>query len=412
MDKHKQQLFILSIGIASGILLGVLAALVLELRGYIFWGVLLHAGVLIPGLLGLLFCIWSLQKPGNEGVLPVRQDIRKFLESLNTHIVQSGDVREILQTEISERETLVSHIRIIIDGMFTHFSEIETLVSQGIETLNGIETYIGSLKDAAADQSEEFDRVATHVSGIAELIASVTEGLRRSSGQAEQLEKIIADGETQVLAVNNAIKQISREVETITEFTGAINQVSAQTNILSMNAAIESARAGAAGAGFAVVAAEIRKLSEVTRENAKNIQAALGAIIQKTADALKASDASAENLNGVTGTIGEFSRSLAELNRTLPEGGSLNRGVDFSIGNQKSLNQTIRNGSMDIITHNQSFREALENIQRLTNKTRAEIKEIRSGTQEVLEHIQKTERYLLKNLEDTVSMGTAIPSQE
>jgi methyl-accepting chemotaxis protein len=350
-----------------------------------------------------------LQGQRKEPAEPSRPGTEKFLEFLEAHIAQSGELREILQTETSEREAIIAHLKLVSDGIFVQFSEIEAIAHQGIEILNGVETYLSSLDEAASGQSEGLDLVGDHVSGISELLASLAGRLRQSSAHAEKLEEAIAAGETQALSVNNAVRQIAQDVETITGLTVTINQISAQTNILSMNAAIESAHAGAAGAGFAVVAGEIRKLSELTRENAKNIQAALGAIVQKTADALKASDASAQNLTGITGIIRNFSRELSEITGAVQDGGTRNRGVDSSVDKQKDLNQTIRNGSTDMVVHSQSFREVLENIQRLTDKTRAEIKEIRSGTLEVLEHIQKTERYFLKNLEDTVSIRAAMP---
>jgi methyl-accepting chemotaxis protein len=411
MDKYQQsKYFNFSIGIAAGILVGILAALALELKGFILWGILLHALVLIPGLLGLLFCIKSLQKSlqGKETAPPPGQDTRKFLEALKTHIAKSGEIREVLRTEISERETIASHMKTVIEETFVRFKEIEASVIEGIEFLNGIETYIASLKEVVAGQSQEITTVETKISGVNELIVSLAGGIRQSADQAENIKRVIEVGEAQVLAVNNAIKEISQNVETITELTVTINQISAQTNILSMNAAIESAHAGAAGAGFAVVADEIRKLSELTRENAKNIQAVLGAIAQKTVEALKASDISAQNLNGITDTIRNFSRSLSALNRMIQEDGSMDRG-GLSIGNQKNLSQTIKGGSKDITSYSQSFRKTLEGIHHCTDKTRAEIKEIQSGTREVLEHIQKTEGYLLKNIEDTVSIGAIMP---
>jgi methyl-accepting chemotaxis protein len=414
MNKLKQnKYFTLSIAIAAAILGGIFAALALELNGHFFPGILLHIIILIPGLLGLLFCMNRLQKTWQETEepLPSRQDMGNVLDVVNTYLAQIKDLEEILHTEVTEREAIISHIETVSDKTFVQFSEIEALANQGIEALNGIEVYLDSLNIALTDQSQGLEQVEIHTSGITELVSSLTKQLEKSSGQAGNIEKNIAGGETQALAVNEVIKQISKDVETITGLTATINQISAQTNILSMNAAIESAHAGSAGVGFAVVADEIRKLSELTRENAKNIQAVLSGIVKKTTEALKSSDVSAQNLKGITETTKVFSRDLLEITGAAQEGRVITKDVEASIDKQKDLIQNIKAGNANIGVHNQSFRTALDHIQSLTDKTRAEIKEIRSGTKEVLEHIQKTERNFFKSLEGTSLIKAAIPEK-
>jgi methyl-accepting chemotaxis protein len=401
--------FTISAGIAAGILGGILAALVLELNGHIFSGILLHIIILIPGLSGLLFCMNRLQKSRQEPLpFPARQDAGNVLDVVKTYLAQTNDLEDILHTEVNERTAIISHIETVSDKIFSQFSEIEALANQGIEALNGIGGYLGSFNVAVADQSRGLELVETHTSGITELIGSLTKQLEKSSGQAGNLEKNISSGETQALAVNEVIKQISRDVEAITKLTATINQISTQTNILSMNAAIESAHAGSAGAGFAVVADEIRKLSELTRENAKNIQDVLGGIAKKTTEALKTSDVSAQNLKGIIETAKVFSSGLLKITGAVREGRVLTKDAEASINKQKDLLQTVLADNANIGVHNQSFRAALEHIQNLTDKTRVEIKEIWSGIKEVVEHIQKTEQSFLKSLEGIGLIKAAI----
>jgi methyl-accepting chemotaxis protein len=99
-----------------------------------------------------------------------------------------------------------------------------------------------------------------------------------------------------------------------------ISNIAANTNLLSMNAAIEAAHAGDAGRGFAVVAGEIRRLSETTRENSRNIAVTLTGIIvgiKTTTSRSFATDAlisaMAEEINDFAGTMTELINSLGEL---------------------------------------------------------------------------------------------------
>jgi len=134
--------------------------------------------------------------------------------------------------------------------------------------------------------------------------------LGESSELLGKLKTQIDNGQDQSQTTYVTIKAASKELDKIIEMADVINKIAEKSNILSMNAAIESAHAGASGSGFAVVADEIRKLADSTSENANSIQTVLRSITQQIHDALKASQTSSEAFGTLNTAVENFAQSL------------------------------------------------------------------------------------------------------
>jgi methyl-accepting chemotaxis protein len=343
-----------------------------------------------------------------SGLAETLWSLGRLFESLNAFVARSAGMRELLRGESHERDTLHQHIGGTIDKIAGQFFEIEASAKQALGALGGIEDYIGSLSDAGGSQSAVLSGAGEQLSRVTDLSLAVAARIKDGAGKAETLREEIAAGEEQAQEVNDLVKSIAREVEGISEMTAIINQISEQTNILSMNAAIESAHAGQAGAGFAVVADEIRKLAESTKENAGRIHEELLSISKKTQGALRASESSFETFNGISGKIGDLTRELTDISSTALESSVINGEIDTSIKETILFNQRFRDGSADVMAHHQSFKASLEQIQNLSDITRAEIKEIHSGTGELLENIRKSQTRIFEGLDQAEKMN-ALP---
>lgn len=127
------------------------------------------------------------------------------------------------------------------------------------------------------------------------------------------------DGVEKVSKVVSVIEELSQNAGAIKNVISAIDDISEQTNLLAMNAAIEAAHAGSAGAGFAVVSGEIRKLSEDTKKNAMNISTTIKNMIDTLNDAHKTADDAGEAMQWIGGKVEETSNSfqaiIGEVNR-------------------------------------------------------------------------------------------------
>ncbi|MDR0623295.1 MAG: methyl-accepting chemotaxis protein, partial [Treponema sp.] len=255
--------------------------------------------------------------------------------------------------------------------------------------------------DAGGNQSPALENTEQNLTRVSDLSEAAVSRIRASAGKAETLTHEIGAGEEYAREVHDIVKNISRQVEGISEITAVINQISEQTNILSMNAAIESAHAGQAGAGFAVVADEIRKLAESTKENAGRIHDELLAIIKNTRGALKASETSSAALNGITGEMGALSKELTDISSSVTETSAIYGELSSSLKEIARSGQPLRDGSAGIIAHHKNFKASLELIHSLSDTTRAEIREIHSGTREILDNIGKTHDRFLENLDKT-----------
>ena len=159
------------------------------------------------------------------------------------------------------------------------------------------------------------DEVVAVANIAQENAASAAESEQTAQSIGERLDTI-ADS---VSAVNNAAEALGREWVQIDQSLNAITAIADQTNLLALNAAIEAARAGEQGRGFAVVADEVRKLAERSKDTAENVQKILGSLSGRIEDMQSKSEQAGSVAETVRVSVNDFRSRFARLADTSAE---------------------------------------------------------------------------------------------
>ena len=149
---------------------------------------------------------------------------------------------------------------------------------------------------------------------VKERLADVTESSGQTRAQTEEITRRIQSANEQMSALSSAMDDISGNAQQITKIAKAIEDIAFQTNILSLNASVEAARAGAAGKGFAVVANEVKQLAAKSAEAAKsatNMVNNTKAIIQTGVELTADTAGSLRAISDVSDQINTISDQLA-----------------------------------------------------------------------------------------------------
>ena len=131
--------------------------------------------------------------------------------------------------------------------------------------------------------------------------------------KAQECAAAAEDSRVEMEGMVNTMKRISDTSSKIESIIGEIEEIAAQTNLLSLNAAIEAARAGEAGRGFAVVADQIRTLAEQSAKSAVNTRELIEGSVYEVGVGTKAAMKTADVLNGVVNSVGEIADISKEL---------------------------------------------------------------------------------------------------
>ncbi len=214
-------------------------------------------------------------------------------------------------------DSLSGNVRGIISASNSLSSQSEQLNSSSKE----FEKTIGQMREKASSIIESIKQMSIAIIEVAKNSSS-------SAQKAQETEKVVDYGtksvqdvaremkniEKTVSAVSATITELGSSSEKIGEIIGVINDIADQTNLLALNAAIEAARAGEQGRGFAVVADEVRKLAERTTKATKEIESMILSIQRNTQDAVTSMQKGQEEVSKGAEIAGKSAEAISDIN--------------------------------------------------------------------------------------------------
>lgn len=201
----------------------------------------------------------------------MKQNLSGMIAEISENLKQMGQGNyqiELHQKYVGEYVQIQQSFNEIIEDMKDTVSTIQNVSKE-------INSGSGQLADAAEDLASACTTQASQISDIAILIDDLNQDIDADKKEAEEAVKIsnleastLTEGNAKMEELKNAITDISKCSEEINTIISTIEEISSETNMLSLNASIEAARAGEAGKGFAVVAEQVKKLAEESSQAA------------------------------------------------------------------------------------------------------------------------------------------------
>jgi len=302
-----------------------------------------------------------------------------------------------LSVNMGKTSTAVEQITSHLDSMRSLMVKQESGAEEAGKAVGDIKENIDNLKEMIEKQTESVNISSSAIEEMTANIHSVTQTLIENDKNVGVLSGASENGKTGLQLVAQEIQEIARDSEGLLEINSAMENIASQTNLLSMNAAIEAAHAGEAGKGFAVVAGEIRKLAESSGKQSKTTAAMLKKIKTSIDNITKSSDEVLARFGAIDLSVKTVSEHEQNIRNAMEQQEMGGKQILESISRLRDITSSVRKGSDNMAESGGTLVRETDGFIRTSKETVEGMNEILKGISQISVSVSQVNEMSLEN---------------
>jgi methyl-accepting chemotaxis protein len=311
------------------------------------------------------------------------EKIKNLVIVIKKQAVALFDIGNELASNMTETAAAINEITSNIQSIKGRVINQSASVTETNATMEQITVNIDKLNEDIESQSASVSESSSAIEEMLANIQSVTQVLVKNADNVKDLAEASEVGRSGLQEVATDIQGIARESEGLLEINAVMENIASQTNLLSMNAAIEAAHAGEAGKGFAVVADEIRKLAESSGEQSKTISAVLKKIKDSIDKITRSTDGVLNKFEAIDSGVKVVSEQEENIRNAMEEQSEGSKQILQAIAQLNTITQRVKDGSLQMLEGSREVIQESKNLEVVTQEITNGMNEMATGADQI-----------------------------